>query len=50
MKIISFVEGANPKYGGVGIFSTPVISRYLSERVHDVRVVIGGAINTGYQK
>ncbi len=50
MKIISFVEGANPKYGGVGIFSTPVISRYLSERGHDVRVVIGGAINPGYEK
>ncbi|NPV76925.1 MAG: glycosyltransferase [Anaerolineae bacterium] len=50
MKIISFVEGANPKYGGVGIFSAPIINMHLSERGHDVRVVIGGAITPGYEK
>lgn len=50
MKIVSFVEGAHLKYGGIGIFSVPLINRHLSERGHDVRLVIGGTINPGYEK
>ena len=50
MKIVSFVEGANPKRGGVGIFSVPIISKSLSKRGHDVRLVTGGAVNPGYEK
>ncbi|MCC6147936.1 MAG: glycosyltransferase [Anaerolineaceae bacterium] len=50
MKIISFVEGANPKYGGMGIPSAPRIAKSLSKRGHDLRVVIGGTINPGYEK
>lgn len=50
MNILSFVEGANPTYGGIGIHSAPLIGRYLSERGHHLRMVIGGTVNPGQEK
>jgi len=47
MKIFSFVEGANPHRGGMGIGGVHGIMRSLARRGHEVILNIGGSPNPG---
>lgn len=47
MKILGFVEGANPRKGGLGLVSVPMIAKSLADRGHQEVLVIGGRVNPG---
>jgi glycosyltransferase involved in cell wall biosynthesis len=47
MKVLSFVEGANPRKGGLGLVGVPMIARSLADRGHQEVLVIGGRVNPG---
>lgn len=47
MKVLSFVEGANPHKGGLGLVGVPMIAKSLADRGHEEVLVIGGRINPG---
>jgi glycosyltransferase involved in cell wall biosynthesis len=47
MKILSFVEGANPRRGGLGLVHVPMIVKSLVDRGHEGVLVIGGRVNPG---
>jgi glycosyltransferase involved in cell wall biosynthesis len=49
IKVISFVEGANPKRGGVGLVGVPYIARSTAEQGHQVALVVGGNVNPGWE-
>ena len=42
MKVISFVEGANPRGGGLGLVGVPRISKSLADRGHEVVLNVAG--------
>ena len=44
MKAFSFVEGANPRRGGLGIVGVPNIEKCLAERGHQVVLNVGGRV------
>jgi len=47
MKIFSFVEGANPSRGGLGLVGVPWIAKSVAERGHQVVLNIAGDPNPG---
>ena len=47
MKILSFVEGAHPRKGGLGLVGVPWITKSLADRGHQVVLNIGGRVNPG---
>jgi glycosyltransferase involved in cell wall biosynthesis len=47
VKILSFVEGANPRKGGLGLVGVPMIAKSLADRGHQEVLVIGGRVNPG---
>lgn len=47
MKIFSFVEGANPRKGGLGLVGVPWIAKSVAERGHQVVLNIAGNPNPG---
>lgn len=47
MKVFSFVEGANPRKGGLGLVGVPMIAKSLVDRGHQEILVIGGRFNLG---
>jgi len=42
MKIVSFVEGAYERAGGLGLVGLPPLCKSVADRGHDVTLVIGG--------
>jgi len=50
MRTVSFVEGANPRKGGLGLVGVPLIVRSLAERGHQAVLVIGGRVNPGREE
>ncbi|TFG50745.1 MAG: glycosyltransferase [Candidatus Brocadiia bacterium] len=50
MKIFSFVEGANPRKGGLGLVGVPWIAKSVAERGHQVVLNIAGYPNPGTEK
>jgi glycosyltransferase involved in cell wall biosynthesis len=49
MKIFSFVEGANPRKGGLGLVGVPWIAKSVAERGHQVVLIIAGYPNPGIE-
>jgi glycosyltransferase involved in cell wall biosynthesis len=49
MKIFAFVEGANPRKGGLGLVGVPWIAKSLAERGHQVVLNIAGYPNPGIE-
>jgi len=47
VKVLSFVEGANPRKGGLGLVGVPMIAKSLADRGHQEVLVIGGRVNPG---
>ena len=47
MRILSFVEGARPRKGGLGLVWVPMIAKSLADRGHTELLVIGGRVNPG---
>jgi glycosyltransferase involved in cell wall biosynthesis len=47
MKVFSFVEGANPRKGGLGLVGVPWIAKSLAERGHQVILNLAGHPNPG---
>lgn len=47
MKVLSFVEGANPRKGGLGLVGVPMIAKSLADQGHQGVLVIGGRVNPG---
>jgi glycosyltransferase involved in cell wall biosynthesis len=50
MKILSFVEGADPRSGGMGLVGVPYICLALAEQGHRVVLNIGGHTTPGTEK
>lgn len=50
MKIFSFVEGANPRRGGLGVGGVPNIMRSLANRGHQVVLNIAGNVDPGAEQ
>jgi len=50
MKILAFVEGANPRRGGLGVGGAPGIMRSLAHRGHQVVLNIAGKVNPGAEQ
>ena len=50
MKIFSFVEGANPRKGGLGLVGVPWIAKSVAERGHQVVLNIAGYPNPGTER
>lgn len=49
MKIFSFVEGANPRRGGLGLVGVPWIAKSIAERGHQVVLNVAGNPNPGLE-
>jgi glycosyltransferase involved in cell wall biosynthesis len=49
MKVLSFVEGANPRKGGLGLVGVPMIAKSLADCGHQEVLVIGGRVNPGQE-
>jgi glycosyltransferase involved in cell wall biosynthesis len=47
VRVFSFVEGANPSKGGLGLVGVPWIARSLAERGHQVVLNLAGSANPG---
>ena len=50
MKVFSFVEGAYPHRGGLGLVGVPHITRSLAEQGHQVVLNIGGRVSLGAER
>jgi glycosyltransferase involved in cell wall biosynthesis len=50
MKVLSFVEGANPRRGGLGLVGVPRITESLAERGHQVVLNVGGRVSPGGER
>lgn len=50
MKILNFVEGVNPRKGGLGLVGVPMIVKSLADRGHQVVLIIGGRVNPGRER
>jgi glycosyltransferase involved in cell wall biosynthesis len=50
VKVFSFVEGANPRRGGLGLLGVPNIEKSLAERGHQVVLNIGGRVSPGAEQ
>ena len=47
MKVFCFVEGANPRGGGLGLVGVPIISKSLADRGHEVFLHVAGRVIPG---
>jgi glycosyltransferase involved in cell wall biosynthesis len=47
VKVFSFVEGANPRGGGLGLVGVPRISKSLADRGHEVVLNVAGRVIPG---
>lgn len=47
MRAFSFVEGANPRRGALGLVGVPSIEKCLAERGHQVVLNVGGRVGPG---
>jgi glycosyltransferase involved in cell wall biosynthesis len=50
MKVFSFVEGANPRGGGLGLVGVPRISKSLADRGHEVVLNVAGRVIPGVDR
>jgi len=50
VKVLSFVEGANPRRGGLGLVGVPNIVRSLAERGHQVVLNVAGRVSPGAER
>lgn len=50
MKILSFVEGASVRKGGVGLVGVPWIAKSLADRGHQVVLSVGGRVSPGAER
>jgi glycosyltransferase involved in cell wall biosynthesis len=50
VKVLSFVEGANPHRGGLGLVGVPNIEKSLAERGHQVVLNVGGRVSPGAEQ
>ena len=49
MRIFAFVEGANPRKGGLGLVGVPWIAKSVAERGHQVVLNIAGYRSQGIE-
>lgn len=50
MKVLSFVEGAHPRRGGLGLVGVPKITKSLADRGHQVVLNVGGRVSPGAER
>jgi glycosyltransferase involved in cell wall biosynthesis len=50
VKIFSFVEGANPRRGGLGLVGGPWITKSLADRGHQVVLIVAGRVSPGAEQ
>jgi len=50
LKILSFVEGASVRKGGVGLVGVPWIAKSLADRGHQVVLNVGGRVSPGAER